>query len=185
MDDPSPQQRLEETAWGRAALTGVIAFLLVTLLATNLPGSELRRQLERLVRPVRDGVGLDQAWGVFAPNPRRESIEVLAELEYPDGSVGVWHPGDSDRVVSVYRTYHWRKWAEWARSETNTLMWVSAATWLARSYTKDGEHPVRVTLVRRWRVIEPPDSEPGPENRWRSYPYYTLEVTPEVLGGDA
>jgi hypothetical protein len=181
----SPQRRLEESPWGQAILSGVIGFLLLTLLATNLPGSELRHQLERLVAPVRDGVGLDQAWGVFAPNPRRETLRLEAELEYPDGAVGIWHPGDGDRFVSVYRDYHWRKWQEWAHGDANKLLWVSVSRWLARSYTRHGKHPVRVTLVRYWRDLPAPGEHAGPANRWRSYPYYTLEVTPQVLGDDA
>lgn len=174
------QEKLESDPTGRAALTGVILFILLTLLASNLSDSGLRDWLARLVEPVRNGAGLDQAWGVFAPDPRSTVYGLEGRIRYDDGTTEVWHLPKGDPIVSEYRDYHWQKWSEQVRLDDHSGLWQPFAVWLARTHDRPGRHPAEITLVRRWFDLNPPGRHPdrGP---WNSYEFFKLQVSPALL----
>ena len=176
----SLQEKLESDPLGRAVITGLIIFVLGTLLASNLPQSGLQSWIADLVRPVRNGVGLDQAWGVFAPDPRSTVYGLEGHITYDDGSTDVWHWHKGDPVISEYRDYHWQKWSEQARLDDQQGLWRPWAVWLARTHDRPSRHPREVTLVRKWFDLNPPGTKPshGPLN---SYEYFTLQVTAKIL----
>ena len=60
-------------------------------------------------RPFVEATGLDQNWGVFAPNPRRQGIELEARIVFADGTRAVWTHPKGDPVIHAYRTVRWRK----------------------------------------------------------------------------
>ena len=82
----SLQQRIEDSVPGRALISLLIVFTLLAVVVINLPDSALRRSLSKTTQPYLNAIGLDQAWGVFAPDPRRESIRLEVRLGYPDGT---------------------------------------------------------------------------------------------------
>jgi hypothetical protein len=175
-----PQERVEAHPFGRAAITGVIVFVIVTLLASNLSESALQRWLARLVQPVRNGLGLDQAWGVFAPDPRSVVFDLEGHIRYGDGSTEVWRPPKGEPIVHEYRDYHWQKYAERVRLDDQSGLWHPFAVWLARTHDRPGRHPVEVTLVRRWYDLYPPGTNPS-HGPWNEYVYFTLQVRSEDL----
>ncbi len=174
------QERIESDPIGRAVITGLIIFVLGTLLASNLPASGLQNFMANLVRPVRNGVGLDQAWGVFAPDPRSTVYDLEGRITYDDGHTDIWHWPQGDPIVSAYREYHWQKFAEQVRLDDQSGLWRPFAIWLARAHDRTGRHPVSVTLVRRWYDLNPPGTKPhrGP---WNRYEYFSLDVGPTIL----
>ena len=173
------QERFESTAVGRAVIS---AFVLVTVVAVaiwNLPESEIKRKGFTVVRPYITALGLEQNWGVFAPDPRREALELIARVEYADGSERTIEVPRGDPFIGEYWDYRWRKWYEWARADQYQNLWDPAARWFASVAEEKGGTPVRVTLVRRWRDILPPG--PGPaRSEWHEFSYYTLNLDGEA-----
>lgn len=178
------QERLETDPIGRALITGIIVFILGTLLASNLPSSGLQRVINGLVQPVRNGVGLDQAWGVFAPDPRSTVYDFEARISYDDGTTGVWRFPNGDPIISEYRDYHWQKFSEQVRLDDRSGLWQPFAEWLARKHDTLRRHPTGVTLVRKWYDLNPPGTTPS-RGPWNSYEFFTLQVDQQVLAGDA
>ena len=144
------QERLETSPIGRAFLSGILLFTLAAMIVSNLPESELRRSASRIVNPYLDLTGLHQNWNLFAPDPRRITLRLEARITYADGSTSVWHPPAGDPFVGVYGSFRWRKWAGNVVSLSSSSLWGPTAAWLARTHTRDGRHPIRVVLVRRF-----------------------------------
>jgi hypothetical protein len=174
------QEKVETNPYGRAFLTGLIIFILGTLFASNLSESALQNWLADLVRPVRNGLGLDQAWGVFSPDPRSTVYGLEAHIRYDDGSSQIWTWPKGDPFISEYRDYHWQKWSEQVRLDDQSGLWRPFAEWIARTHDRPNRHPTEVTLIRRWFDLNPPGTKP-PHGPWQSFVYFTLQVNPALL----
>jgi hypothetical protein len=147
----------------------------------NFPQSELRRDVLRPGQPYLNALGLDQSWGVFSPNPRRESIALHAIVAYADGSTDTWRIPSGNRLTGSYWDYHWQLWQEWVLDEHHAQLWKPAAVFIARDRGRTGRYPVRVTLVRMTSFIEPPGHHPD-QQRTVATPYYSLPITAAMLG---
>ncbi len=163
---PSLQERLESSPAGRRVLSAVLVFTLAAVGAWNLPPSALRDATRPVVEPYVRTVGLDQVWNLFAPDPPRTTFEVLARIEYADGTSSTWRAPRNDR---------WRKWLGAVRLDRNMSLWIPTAAWIAGHHDHGGRRPVTVTLVRRGRELAPPGSGAGdPEGE--EYPFFTYRV---------
>ncbi len=178
------QEKIESDVTGRAIISAVIIFILASLVAANIPGSFLQRKLNAIVEPVRDGVGLDQTWSVFAPEPRRQTFALAAQISYNDGTTETWRVPTGDPFIAEYRVYHWQKWSEYARADDTQWLWEPFAAWVARTHNGPVRHPVEVTLVRSWYDLNPPGSHPS-HGPWNEYTYFSLAITPSVLRGES
>ena len=159
-------------------------FVIVTLASAviaNLPQSKLRRDAFTAARPYLNATGLDQSWGVFAPEPRRESVALRAVIRYADGGTYVWRPPSGDAFTGNYWDYHWQKWQEWVLDKNHQQLWRPAAVFIARDRDARGRHPVRVTLVRLTTQLNPPGHRPSHEPTV-ARPYYSVRITPAMLG---
>jgi hypothetical protein len=148
---------------------------LVSVVATNLPRSELRRDILRAGAPYLNATGLDQSWALFGPEPRRFSIALRARLRYPDGTLETWRPPAGGDLIGGYWDYHWQKWQEWVLDERHGRLWRPAAEFVVRHRARRDSRPKRVTLLRLTTVNRPPGRDPdrGP-TVWR--PYYSLRL---------
>jgi hypothetical protein len=176
------QEKLESKQIGRAVITGLLLFVLGSLVAANIPSSFLQQKLNTIVQPVRDGVGLDQTWSVFAPEPRQQTFGLAARISYTDGTEETWSVPTGDPVIAEYRTYHWQKWSEYARADDTSSLWQPFAVWLARTHDGAVRHPIQITLIRSWYDLYPPGTHPS-RGPWNQFPYFTLQVTPAILSG--
>lgn len=175
------QEQVESNGLGRAIISGIILFVLIVMLGANLPtSSPIKDQIERIVQPARNLVGLDQYWGVFAPDPRMESWGIRAEITYDDGAVGRWSTPQGDAFIGAYRFYRWNKYAEQIFLEDRRHIWPDLAIWLVRIHDRPDRHPVRIVLIRRWQALNPPGSEVT-HGAWQEKTFYILPVTPQVL----
>jgi len=174
------QERFEASGLGRAAISGLLVFVLLSLVAANIPTSYLQTQLNKIVLPVRDSVGLDQTWSVFAPEPRSQTFGLYAKISYPDGTSDIWTVPTGDPYISEYRTYHWQKWSEYVRLDAQPQLWEPLAVWIARTHDKPSRHPSEITLVRTWFDLFPPGSHPNHGQTYQ-YEYFSLQVTPGIL----
>ena len=176
----SLQERFEATPLGRALISALLVITLVSVVVTNHPQSHARRQVLRAAGPYLHATGLDQAWALFAPEPRRASIALEARIEYADGSTGTWRAPVGDDLIGGYWDYHWQKWQEWVLDDDYRPLWRPAAEFVAREEARPGRRPVRVTLVRRTQVNNPPGR--GPDRQpLVARPYYSLQVTDAML----
>jgi hypothetical protein len=173
----SLQQRIEASPAGRLIVSFFVVVVVIATVLWNLPGSEIKRLALPVVRPFMQATGLQQNWGVFSPDPRRQVIDIVALFRYADGTTGSWRPPDANPVVGGYRTYRWRKWAEDVRLDDEQHLWRPAAAWALREADHRGREPVQITLVRRWRDLPPPGIEK--DERWREFPMFT--ATPAEL----
>lgn len=171
------QGRLESTAGGRALISALLVALLLSILAINLPGnSELRRVMIGPAQPFLNALGLDQNWGVFAPDPRRESIALEARVTFSDGTTEVWEPPRGGRLIDAYWDHKWAKYEENAIQDAHRdTLWRPTALFAAREVTRDGKQPTHVTLVRRFQANHAPGKGPdrGP---LQEVPYFDLDV---------
>ena len=173
------QERLESSDWGRSLLSVFIGLILGTLLLIQLPGSYLRSEAVDIVDPFANATGLDQDWAVFAPEPRKLSIDLVANISYADGSRRRWRIPRSNNFFGIYWDYRWIKYMEHVNRDVNKYLWVPLARWVARE--KDGASPVtRVDLIRRWSNLNPPG--PGPDQSpWQEYKFFS--APPLLLRG--
>lgn len=169
------QERLESAPSGRILISVVLVCTILGIVAWALPESRLQQVTARLAEPYVYATGLDEHWGVFAPNPRREVIGFSARLTFADGTSSTWRPPEGDRFVGPYANYRWRKWVEYVIANSRRDLWDSTAAWIAREQGDD-RNPVRqVTLTRRWRPIPPPSQDNQPT--WQESDYYTWIAT--------
>ncbi len=150
----------------------VVSFWIV---APNMPSSAVRDRLDVLWEPA-VGVGLVQDWAVFSPNPRSQSIDVRARLDYADGTIDFWDVPDFGPGIGALREYRWNKWQERIRLDERNEYWAPTAEWIARQNVRDGEEPARVTLIRRWIDHEPlPADGPSVNVGWNEFEFFVWE----------
>ncbi|MEJ2884950.1 hypothetical protein [Actinomycetospora aeridis] len=168
----------EAESLGRGRRLGLSVLIVLTLLgmvASTVPPSLVKSTLLDLTQPYLLVTGLDQSWGVFAPNPPRSSNDVLARVDRADGTVGVY-PLASGDGLSEYWDYRWRKYGEqlWTKRGAEHER-VAFARWFADQDRAAGHAPTRVTLVR----ITVPNlpAGPGPDTGAPGEtPFFTLPV---------
>lgn len=169
------QRRLEASATGRALISGFIVFTLAAMLVSNLPASELRRTGMKVFDPYLDVSGLHQNWNLFAPDPRRTTLQLEARITFDDGSTTVWHPPVGNPFVGVYRTFRWRKWAGNVLSSTNRELLEPAADWIALMHTTAGRVPVQIELVKRSYVAPALGSGKPARQPWKESVLLTVQ----------
>ena len=170
---PTILQRIEESSNGRVVISAVLIFVLVAIIISNLPASALRRSAHPIVQPLLDTTGLNQNWNLFAPNPRRSTLRLEARIDYADGSTSVWRTPISDPFVGTYRAFRWRKWASYVVSNSRPQLWPMAALWLARTHTRAGKIPVRVSLYQQFFYAPKPGSGDSLQPPWREELVYS------------
>ncbi len=182
VDRTSLQERFERSRSGRVLISLFILGTVVVLLTANLPSSWLGTELLKADHPYLYGVGMDQNWGVFAPDPRQQTVDLHALVTFPDGSNETWQVPRRNPVVGEYLDYRWLKWAEYAVEPGESQLLRPAALYIARRLASPGHRPVRVILFDRTRPILPPGQRPAAEPV-KDNPLLTLLITPAMLRG--
>ena len=80
------QERLEASRAGRAAISVFIVVTIVSVVVWNLPSSAIKDDALAFAGPYIRATGLNQNWGVFSPDPRRNTLFLVARVRYADGS---------------------------------------------------------------------------------------------------
>ena len=177
---PGLQERIEGSRGGRLALSALLAVGLTVIVVQTAQPSAVRAKVLDVTQPALFAVGLDQGWGVFAPDPRNMSLEFLARVHYEDGTTETWRMPEGGALVGDYWDYRWRKYLEFLVQEP-FLQQTSRpfSEYVARQMHRDGRTPIKVVLVRRFRKVRPGESPPVSPVREQAY--FTLPVTAEVL----
>lgn len=166
----------------------ISVFLVVTIVAVVshfIYAPDLQRNLFKVTRPYATALGLDQNWGVFAPDPRPQTIDMRARIFYADGTTEWWDLPDRNPIFGEYVDYRWRKWLEYIVNPAfRAVLFRPLAAWLARTHTDARHVPVRIAFVSRWFDLYPPGSVKGNlRSDWREQAYYTVNVTPAMRHG--
>lgn len=181
---PRPSEDLDEARDDAPEMSGrkrlgvsvLIVLVLLGMLASVAPRSQLREELRDVTRPFLLASGVDQGWGVFSPSPPTTTNQVVARVDRADGTVGVY-PMEGGIGIAEYWDYRWRKYAEqmWRKRGAERER-VAFAGWIADQDRAAGHEPVRVTLVRQTRQNLPPG--PGPDaGEWREIPFFTTPAS--------
>lgn len=166
-----PHSLLVANPAGRVFCVVLLVVLGVWIVAPNMPASPIRNRVDSLWQPATN-IGLIQDWSVFSPNPRAESIDLYALVEYEDGSAVRWDVPRGDPIVGAYFTYRWHKWQDRVRLDVRSDLWPTTGEWIARQHERDGELPATVRLVRRWRVHEPLTASGVVDSAWMEFEFY-------------
>lgn len=170
------QARVESSEFGRGIVSAFVVATLIVVIATNLPVSPLRSTLMGPGQPYLGALGLDQNWSVYAPEPRRQSVDLRGLVRYDDGSTGVWRIPTGDPILGGFRDYRWRKWMENLVSDANSQLWRPAAIWISTQTARRGRRVVQVILERRLATLQPPGQSPD-RLPWQQKDFYTLNLT--------
>lgn len=162
---------LLDSAVGQTLVAVLVFVMSIWIVGPNMPASPLREVVDFAWSPATNA-GLDQSWSVFSPNPRDQTIHVVATLEYDDGTMTEWTVPDFDPVIGALRSYRWRKWQERVRLDKNERYWESSAAWIADNNLIDGERPRTVRLLRRWTVLAPLTADGIVDNGSNEYEFY-------------
>lgn len=181
MDDGGRQlpisERIERSPRGQVLLSIGIVLILLSVVCTHLPSSAIDDTVGGPANQVIRIFAAEQAWGVFAPDPRSISLRLEARVTFADGSTTTWEVPNGPRIGANLRYYRWRKWLERIRSDSFSGLWRATAEWVA-SIHDDGPSPVtRVELVRYFHD----NLVTGEQPPWESFTYFTLDV-PEGTG---
>jgi hypothetical protein len=153
------QRHLTSSAVREAAISSLIAVVVLIGVVWNLPESEIKRVLIPVLRPIASSAGLDQSWQMYAPDPfrRHEAIEIRVTMG--DGSERTWVNPRGDRVIGSFDWYHWQKIKENLPRERE--MQAGVAHWVVRELTEPSEKPIRVRIVLSTETMPPPGAN-GP-----------------------
>lgn len=178
------QERFERSRIGRVLISLFVLVTLVTVLTANLPASRLQSVLLTADHPYLNGADLQQNWGVFAPDPRQQTVDVLARVTFADGSQQTWQIPARDPVVGEYIDYRWRKWEEWVVSPSYPFLYKPGAIYAARSLATPERRPVQVALIDRSHQITVPGETSSPTPTGPSeHTFYTTKITQAMLQG--
>ena len=177
-DDATPSARFERSPIGQILISALVIVLIAVEIGTNLPDSSVARSVSATSNQIVRVLGFEQAWGVFAPDPRPTSLKLEARVTFADGSQATWHMPQGDKVVSNLRYYRWRKWLERVRADDYQYMWEPTARWIAEKYRDRASPVTEVQLIRRFHQ----NSILGPQPPWQSFVYYTLDLPQKGAG---
>lgn len=175
VNDGGWQTRALSTPYGGFRVGLVVAVTAFWILAPNLPSSTVRGELAHLWEPA-EVTGLVQDWSVFSPNPRSQTIDVRARLEYDDGTIMFWDVPEFDPLIGAFRQYRWHKWQERLRLDSRERHWRPTAEWIADQRRVDGDLPARITLIRRWIDHRPLTADgTAIDSGWNEFEFYVWE----------
>jgi hypothetical protein len=134
-----PQKK--PSRFNEVAISLLVGVILLTSILSCIPRSTVKDVVAPVLSPVARATGLDQHWGVFAPNPPRVFAQLEVRVLMSDGEVRVWRPQEDDSMPGLY----WRKVKEEVirRKEFRPKL----AAWVVRHLTKSGERPTRVVMI--------------------------------------
>jgi hypothetical protein len=182
---PPSEPELADTAAGRRLLKVVIVLLLGAMLVSNLPASDLHARFRVIERPITDVTGLSQNWALFAPNPRGTFLRLRAEIERADGTVEEWTPPVGDRVLGVFRTYRWRKWANGVVAPDASRLHRGAVDHLVHRFDDPAAAPITEVRLYRGQHRQPRPGSGQPADRDPEFEEELLFSSPVTPAGEA
>ena len=150
-DVEAPAQKKRKPSRFREIATSILILgMLVTAVLSSIPGSTIKREVAPLLVPIARVTGLDQSWGMFAPNPPRSLSQIEVHVIMSDGTDRVWRPEDDESM----RRMQWRKLKEELIKSKDYRLGL--ARWVVDKMTTEGERPVRVAILVEQKTLPLP-----------------------------
>jgi hypothetical protein len=168
-------------------ISGFILFNFLTMMRAHLPlETKFFKIIYRPIDTYLSFFSLYQDWMMFAPNPSRLDVKIIAEVFFDDGTKDIYDFEDPLRLNIVEKYIsgeRFRKYtAETLRKDSFSYMWPDAAKFALRKVRERNVNriPVKVELNRMWDEI-PLVSESFRKHRavntkFNQYKFYTHEV---------
>ncbi|MCA9603849.1 MAG: hypothetical protein R3A78_04620 [Polyangiales bacterium] len=150
----------------RAAINVFLVALLFVLGASGLPTIvDAQARLREWIDPFVDGIGLWQGqWELFAPEPDKINVAVVAIVEFDDGYVTDWRSPDWRTLTEFERFRHFRtgEYTDGIRQNANRGAWPALADYARRTAHHPTNPHAEVVRVSLWRdfVVIPRPAEP-------------------------
>ncbi|MFA6212003.1 MAG: hypothetical protein WCT03_17450 [Candidatus Obscuribacterales bacterium] len=112
-------------------------------------------------------MGLEQAWNVFAPEPRRGNPHLTAIVTYQDGTSKLWTYPRMERLdfFTKIPKERYRKFFDDNAAWSFPMVWPDIARYVARiHYAEKDNPPILVTLTRFSSDILPMEAGLGKPN---------------------
>lgn len=164
-----------------------IALFLFLHLVAIVPRQNLAHErLRGFLDPIYDKAGwVQKPWDLFAPNPTRMNVRVLAVIAYEDGEVQTWVSPDPLQQ-GPWEKFRDSKLVEFitnVRLNNARDVWPSVARYFAREYGRADASVIRVQLIREWDTIAIPESDedrrlPYQPEYDSSFVFYSEEFPP-------
>jgi hypothetical protein len=129
------------------AVSVMILGILATAVLSSVPNSTLKAVAAPVLSPVARATGLDQNWGMFAPNPPRTFSVLEVHVIMSDGQDKVWLISEDPSMPGLY----WRKIKEEVIKHKEFR--AGLASWVTRKMTDKGERPVRVAMLVKTETL--------------------------------
>ncbi|MBJ8340047.1 hypothetical protein JGU71_14225 [Antrihabitans sp. YC3-6] len=181
------QERLERTVFGEALISAMVVTAILVAVVWSMPESTIRRAVLPPLAPIAIGVGLDQNWRVFAPDPPRRLDTIEVHVFMPDGSDRVWTLPHGDPIIGQYSWYRWQKLKEnlltnlqvtdQAVQLLNPELWTNFVHWVAKEMA-GSEQPARAQVLLQMEALIPPGSTAPPQIAQRIVYDEFFEVKP-------
>jgi hypothetical protein len=153
----------------------ILAYVLMALF-WHLPGSRLWSKVLDPLAPLICWLGLEQDWGMFAPDPATSDRDLAVILELPTGGALLWEP---PRLHALSR---WDAFLAFRyRSYEHAILYddespecrAALAEYLLRKYEFSGDRPRGVVFFYVDRPLPPPGAAdpPPPTTRAAFYTY--------------
>ena len=153
--EPEASERGDVSSRRRMMITIFVVVTVGAVLVQNMPDSTIKEGLVTVAQPYLNVTGLDQGWSIFSPNPRTQTVYILARLERVDGSVAL-RPLPTGVGPASYWEYRWRKYGERLSGSEGRALRRPYAEWVVDQDRREGGEPVRITLVQRTSRNLPP-----------------------------
>jgi hypothetical protein len=132
--------------------------ILVTSILSSVPGSTIKGAVAPVLIPLARVTGLDQGWGMFAPNPPRSLSEIEVHVIMSNGSDRVWRPYTEDSNDDSMRKMQWRKFKEEIVNKPEYR--PELALWVVRKMATETDRPVRVVMIAEITSLPPLGKDP-------------------------
>jgi hypothetical protein len=145
---PTDETRKTSSRLREVAISVLIVGILATAILSAVPGSMIKGAVAPVLYPVARFTGLDQSWGMFAPNPPKTNSAIEVHVVMSNGADRVWNPFDDPSL----RKMQWRKFKEDVINSPEYR--PGLALWAVRQMTKDtDEKAVRVVIIAQSETL--------------------------------
>jgi hypothetical protein len=151
------QPKLEGSPVGEAALSGLVAVILMAAVVPQLPDAAITHKLKPAFGPIAMATGINQYWGMFSPDPPDRSDTLEVHVTMADGSDRMWTLRRDDWLIGGIRSSH-------LHGAVHEAVWKPEnrekfARWVVDELTQPSERAMRVQMIVRTEYLSPPGGQ--------------------------
>lgn len=149
-NEPATKSRVNWSRLREVATSVLVAAIVAVSVLSSVPTSAIKGFVAPVLTPVVRASGLDQGWGMFAPNPPRVFAQLEVHVIMSDGKDRVWYLSEDRSMPGLY----WRKIKEEVIKRKEFR--AGLAYWVVRQMTGKNERPARVVMIAQIETLPLP-----------------------------